>query len=715
MTGYRSRVMVIGLAGSLVAHLCVFAVLASVDWSMSTWLPRAMTADNLTDAQGRGFDADLATGRSRSRANGGGSAVAPRSGGISSEPAPSFSISAETVARDVVMPVARRATWSAPRLAAHLWEATVIAALVGLLMLLLRRSGANLRYGLWFAASMKFFVPFSAMATLGSAIAMLMPATVMTSGTFATRSLEFIQRPYAVVTWAPPIVPPVAPSTLDWIVFGAVSAWLLGAIALSTMRYRMWRRVRAALRVSRPLMLPQVDLPSGVRLKSAPSMLEPGVIGWRRPVLLLPAGIESRLTMAELQAVIAHEIAHIRRGDNLTAALHMLTEIVFWFHPVVWWIGGRLISERERACDEAVVAGGNEPAMYAQAIVNVCAMYAASPVACVAGVTSADLRKRIEAIVHDERPLPLVGWRKATVALTVAAALVLPIAYGVLQASPRVNRIPPEATYGASAEPAAFEAASIKVNTSGLPQADDRIQGGRYTATNMPLLVLIRLAYEPSPRSRGLEPFEVTGGPSWLMSERFDITATAGRDVSLTEMRSMLRRLLADRFQLQAHFEKRPGYVYRMSLARPGRLGPQLRRAEADCTAVPHDPFRGVTPGEKQPCGYFGPSPTAPIGSDRAYQAVRGMTMADFAVAIYPYLGRRVIDETGLDGFFDADFEFTAEVVLPPPPSGPNPFDGRTLPSIFSVLPQQLGLKMESAQAPVEILVIDRAAHPTEN
>ena len=94
---------------------------------------------------------------------------------------------------------------------------------------------------------------------------------------------------------------------------------------------------------------------------------------------------------------------------------------------------------------------------------------------------------------------------------------------------------------------------------------------------------------------------------------------------------------------------------------------------------------------------------------------MRGMTMADFAVAIYPYLGRRVIDETGLDGFFDADFEFTAEVILPPPPSGPNPFDGRTLPSIFSVLPQQLGLKMESAQAPVEILVIDRAAHPTEN
>jgi uncharacterized protein (TIGR03435 family) len=74
-----------------------------------------------------------------------------------------------------------------------------------------------------------------------------------------------------------------------------------------------------------------------------------------------------------------------------------------------------------------------------------------------------------------------------------------------------------------------------------------------------------------------------------------------------------------------------------------------------------------------------------------------------------------VIDETGLDGFFDGDVEFTAEIMLPPPPSGPNPFDGRTLPSIFSVLPQQLGLKLERGDTPVEILVIDHAEHPSEN
>ena len=124
----------------------------------------------------------------------------------------------------------------------------------------------------------------------------------------------------------------------------------------------------------------------------------------------------------------------------------------------------------------------------------------------------------------------------------------------------------------------------------------------------------------------------------------------------------------------------------------------------------------GITPGESYPCGYFGPSPAINLGSDRAYQAIRGMTLEDFAVRLYGYLGRRVIDATGLSGYFDADFEFTIEIVMPPPPPGqPNPYDGRVLPSIFSVLPQQLGLKLESQRGPVDILVIDRAEHPDEN
>jgi uncharacterized protein (TIGR03435 family) len=294
----------------------------------------------------------------------------------------------------------------------------------------------------------------------------------------------------------------------------------------------------------------------------------------------------------------------------------------------------------------------------------------------------------------------------------ILCSLMAPVALGLLVAG-HVGAQPA----AVAAPPLAFDAASIKQNKTGLQGGDDKIlPGGRYTATNLSALVLIRFAYEQSARSRGLEPFEVQGGPNWLGSDRFDVNATAGRNVSLTELRAMLRALLVERFHLETHYEKRQMPVYRLVMAQHGRLGPQLRPTTADCVNATYDPLRGTTPGESYPCGYFGPSPTIPMGSDRAYQAIRGMTMRDFALRLYPYLSRRVVDATDLPGYYDADFEFTAEIVMPPPPAGqPNPYDGRVLPSIFSVLPQQLGLKLESQRGSVDVLVIDYAEHPAPN
>jgi uncharacterized protein (TIGR03435 family) len=269
----------------------------------------------------------------------------------------------------------------------------------------------------------------------------------------------------------------------------------------------------------------------------------------------------------------------------------------------------------------------------------------------------------------------------------------------------------------AASQSIAFEAGSVKRNTSGSAEGDfDVTPSGRFTATNLSLQFLIRFAYDRSPRSRGLEPFEVTGGPGWIASDRFDVNATAGRPTSLTELRSMLQALLMDRFKVKTHYETRQGPVYRMVLAQRGRLGAQLRRATTDCAAVTPDPLRGMTPGQPEPCGYFGPSPTVPLGSGKAYQAFRGLTMEDLALRLYPYLRRRVMDSTGLAGYFDGEFEFTSEIVMPPPPPGlPNPYDGRALPSIFSVLPQQLGLRLESERGPVEILIVDQAELPTQD
>ena len=191
-----------------------------------------------------------------------------------------------------------------------------------------------------------------------------------------------------------------------------------------------------------------------VEVRSSPGLLEPGVVGFLRPILLLPEGIAERLTPRQLEAVLAHELCHVRRRDNLTSAIHMIVEAVFWFHPLVWWIGARLVDERERACDEAVLRLGSEPQVYAEGILNVCKIYVESPLRCVSGVTGSDLKKRIQAILTG-RVAGELNFAKR-VALTVAgiAALALPVIVGIVNA--------PAIRAQSSAGTPRFEVASIK-------------------------------------------------------------------------------------------------------------------------------------------------------------------------------------------------------------------------------------------------------------
>ena len=152
------------------------------------------------------------------------------------------------------------------------------------------------------------------------------------------------------------------------------AVWFCGFVVVAAGWAREWLRIRAIVRAASPLPL---DLP--IQVVATAARLEPGVVGMFRPVLLLPEGITARLTQAQLQAVLAHELCHVRRRDNLTAAVHMLVEALFWFHPLVWWLGARLVDERERACDEEVLQLGGEPQAYAESILRVCEFYLESP------------------------------------------------------------------------------------------------------------------------------------------------------------------------------------------------------------------------------------------------------------------------------------------------------------------------------------------------
>ncbi|HEY2009369.1 MAG TPA: M56 family metallopeptidase [Rhizomicrobium sp.] len=309
----------------------------------------------------------------------------------------------------------------------HLWQSTLFAGAAGLLTLLLRGNAARVRFWVWFTASVKFLVPFAGLAALG---AWLLP-----------RPAAPLPVPGGFVPMAEPLVMPVANAHIlaapaavhvafDWSLL-VLAVWGLGTLAIALHWLSRWLGLRAAMaRAGNVIVI------GDVAIRITPEPMEPGLFGIWRPVVLLPQGIEKRLSQAELEAVLAHEACHMRHRDNLWAAIHMLVEVLFWFHPLVWWLGARLNHERERACDEAVVAAGQAPEVYAESILKVCRLYAHSPLACVAGVSGADLKERIERIVVDSVVRPLGRARKLLLAGLAAGSLIAPLSLGLLTAPP---------------------------------------------------------------------------------------------------------------------------------------------------------------------------------------------------------------------------------------------------------------------------------------
>ena len=276
-------------------------------------------------------------------------------------------------------------------LANHLWQSTLFAVVAGLLTLALSDNRPQARYLLWLVASVKFLVPFSLLVMVGSLFER--HHVMATAPSRVPLIIEQISEPF-VSRGSPTTVPASQPSVIPFVpILWAI--WTIGFVILVVSWWKRWQQIRAALSAASPL-----HLPIGVEAMSSPAFMEPGVFGVRRPILLLPDGITGHLTPGQLEAILNHELCHIRRRDNLAAALHMVVEALFWFHPLVWWVGARLMDERERACDEEVLQMGSEPEAYAGGILKICELYLdKSSLPCVAGVTRLNLRKRIEEIM----------------------------------------------------------------------------------------------------------------------------------------------------------------------------------------------------------------------------------------------------------------------------------------------------------------------------
>ena len=265
--------------------------------------------------------------------------------------------------------------------------------------------------------------------------------------------------------------------------------------------------------------------------------------------------------------------------------------------------------------------------------------------------------------------------------------------------------------------PPSFEVASVRQSAplTGGPvfMTLGQRAGGRWLSQNAALMGIIRAAYPAFAL-----PGQITGGPPWVSTERFDIDARAAGEPTREVMADMLKQLLADRFKLKVHSETREVDVYALVLARPdGRLGPGLREPAVDCAAIEAERKKSSTvgaspptaptppkPGERPQCGMLSSSMN---GVQRV--ATGGTAISAVLGPIQTVVGRPVLDRTSLTGRFDVELQF----------AGTGPLTNADTPdapaSVFTAVQEQLGLRLESRKEKMDVLVIDQIEMPTPN
>ncbi len=612
----------------------------------------------------------------------------------------------------------------APAVANHLWQSTLLAILVALLTLTLRKNHARARYRLWLAASLKFLVPFSLLIGLGSRLPWSRGSAGTRVGLYS--AMEQVSQPFSKPTTS--VVSQAIPSTftspsglIHALPLTLATIWFCGFAVVVLVWYVRWRQISVVARKARRLRegreveaLRKMERLEGIRnpieMRLSEASLEPGIFGIARPVLLWPEGISEHLEDSHLEAILAHELWHARHRDNLAAAIHMVVEAIFWFHPLVWWLGTRLVEERERACDEEVLELGSERQVYAESILKTCEFCLESPLRCVSGVTGADLKKRILLIMTHSVARRLDFRRKLLLGATGLAAVVVPVVFGLLQATQTKNEAQTQST---NVSVPVFDVAAIKPNKSANNMVRLMFSPNGFDGTNVTLQMLVRVAYD-------VEDNQISGGPAWLNSDHYDInakmdSATAdalhklSEDQGKLERQRMLQALLADRFKLTVQHETKELSMYALVVA---KSGPKLQEAKPDDT-YPN--------GVKGPDGVGRPGM---MRMGRGEVTGQGLPMTALAKLLTTQLGRTVVDKTGLTGKYDFKLQWTPDesegAMFKGPGTGPQgtaspPASDTSGPSIFTAIQEQLGLKLESQKGPVEVLVIDRVEKPSEN
>ena len=614
----------------------------------------------------------------------------------------------------------------APALADHLWQSSLFALGAALLTLLLRRNHARARYWLWLTASIKFLVPFFWFIALGSRISWLR-ATPSPTDPALYLTVEQVSQPFSRSNIATAPAATVSPAFAH--VFSLVLAfvWIAGFVAVLLLWCARWWRISAQIRSAIPVhegreieALQRVQHTSGIRKQIrmflSKTMLEPGIFGMVSPVLIWPKGISDRLDNAQLEAILAHELWHVRRRDNLAAAMHMIVEAAFWFHPLVWWLGARMVAERERACDEEVLELGGERQVYAESILKVCEFCVGSPLACVAGVTGADLKKRMVHIMSEQVARKLNFSKKLLLTAVAVAALATPIVFGLFHATPVRAQAQDEAVatsttaYGSVSITPSHAAQTPAYAGEKTHMVRMMMAPNKFDAINVTLRAIIQEAY-------GVQANQITGGPDWLDTATYDVQARTNRpdgqkvivDDRKIENQRMLRAMLADRAKLVFHDETVSLPSYALVVSENGhKLQPVQFTGDEKFKVPAHDAT--ITTDHEEKIAAEGREMSAhrmvmqmDAGNEVIGLSATGTSTDEFAQQLARQLGAVVVNKTGLQGLYDFNLQWKQD--------GSNA-SGQ---SLLTAVEEQLGLKLEPQNTPTQVLVIDHIEKPAEN
>jgi uncharacterized protein (TIGR03435 family) len=421
----------------------------------------------------------------------------------------------------------------------------------------------------------------------------------------------------------------------------------------------------------------------------------PVVIGWLQPVILLPVAALAGLTPEQVRAILAHELAHVRRHDAFVNVAQTLAETLLFYHPAVWWVSSRIRTEREHCCDDVALAVSGDAYAYASALAELESWRAEQPAALAMAATDGPLLHRVARLLAPPARSPRAG-----ITLTLALVLLFAVGAGALQL---LGAGQPPAPAGAQPETAA-----VWRMVFDHPTGQMSIRG--FTARD-----LVRYAYQ-------LPHSHIIGGPAWLDSESFDLVTTVDHIPAADETPGIVRQLLEERFGLRVHETTIEVPALALEIARPdSALGPNLQPSTAGC----FDQQAWIAAGTPN----LGPLPqgqrTAFCGAwdeGVGYDRVLGITMDDFAAQ----LGHRVaparrleaqlavVNRTGLDGPWDASLEYfkPAAFVMSLSPALAPALRLAGFQSVPDVLESQLGLKLVPARTSAPAIAIDEIQRP---